>query len=251
VLDFGIAKAVGTGSTKQHSLLGTLKYMAPEQIADPGSVSPATDIYSLGAILYECLAGCPPHIAETEPELMFKIMNTDPIPLTALLPSLDSSLSSVVARALHRDPERRYASAVALAGALASCLVAYGEESHGEATPRAEPRLPRWVSGLRSKAWLVVGLAVGMLLGASLGPLYRVRSMAAAAVASVTPSKLATVAAPTPVAVLSSGLAPSEPVAPTPAATVDPPPLHRVGATVANRNVRPTLPALDDRNPYE
>jgi eukaryotic-like serine/threonine-protein kinase len=260
VLDFGIAKTVGTGSTKQHSLIGTLKYMAPEQIADPSSVGPATDIYSLGAIAYECLAGRPPHVAETEPELMFKIMNGELAPLASLVPSLDPTLCAVVARALHRDPERRYASAVTLAGALASCLVAYGDERTGESSMDHEGLPLKRPSPRHRRTWTLAGLSVGLVLGVALGAGFAGQSGGSSAVAARRPA---------PSAARSGGIAPTAPISDplAPVSTLEPPAQHppppersspppstalRSRTAVApTRNVRPTLPAIDDRNPYE
>jgi serine/threonine protein kinase len=252
VLDFGIAKLVGTGSTKRHSLLGTLKYMAPEQMVDASSVGPATDIYSLGAVLYECLTGRPPHVAETEPELMFKIMNTQPMPITAFVPTLDANLTSVVERALRRDPERRYASAFAFAGALASCLVAYNDEA--ENNDLGEQTGPRAVAfnAIRPRAWIFGALALGVLLGFALrSPSYPINLLptgapipraepVANATAPYTGSTRNSIAAPS--------AASSASVAPMQGHPQLPP---RSGSRSAGRSVVPTLPVIDDHNPYE
>lgn len=251
VLDFGIAKIVGTGSTKQHSLLGTLKYMAPEQMADASSVGPMTDIYSLGAILYECLTGRPPHVAETEPELMFKIMNTQPMPITAFVSVLDATLAAVVERALQRDPERRYPSAFALAGALAACLVAYSDEAQDDAMERQpRPAVPP-LGSLRPRASVFGALLVGVLLGLALrsqgqshnvSPVVARGPRAEPAASSSAPDALAdddTVAATT-----ARGIS----ATPVPAS---PQPLRRSDSRPARRNVVPALPAIDEHNPYE
>jgi serine/threonine-protein kinase len=78
VLDFGVAKMDASSSTAEGALIGTAKYMAPEQLKDGASAGPAADIYALGAILYECLCGTPPHTGMSAQELMFKIMNEAP-----------------------------------------------------------------------------------------------------------------------------------------------------------------------------
>src|SRR5262249_19470914 len=73
VLDFGVAKVLASEATHQGAFIGTVRYMAPEQLIDSVSVGPPTDVYAIGAILYECLAGMPPHAGETAQELMFSI----------------------------------------------------------------------------------------------------------------------------------------------------------------------------------
>jgi serine/threonine-protein kinase len=243
VLDFGIAKAVGTGTTKPHSLLGTLKYMAPEQVADPGGVGPATDIYALGAIVYECLAGRPPHVAETEPELMFNIMNVEPPALATLVPTLDPALCSIVARTLERDPERRYASAVALAGALSSCLVAYGEEEQTHnAGAHARDRRRRWIF-----AGIAASIPVGLALGWGYGP-SSVGSRTSA-VPSIRPrSEPLAPATPCIVASVASASRPDpEPASAAPSAIAP-----RKGLVhPAPRSARPSVLPLDQNNPYE
>ena len=244
VLDFGIAKEVGTGSTKQHSLIGTLKYMAPEQLADPGGVGPATDIYALGAILYECLAGRPPQVAETEPELMFKIMNGEPPALATLLPSLDPTLCSIVTRTLERDPERRYPSAVALAGALSSRLVAYRDDDQGGSiAPQAR--------GGR-KLWVFAGLAACVPLGLALA--FVNRSSSAEPPPSALPSaspRIEHVAVATPCPAVEPAAEPPPSAAPAPAAPTSVHLRKAGGVQPTSRSVRPTMPSLDQVNPYE
>jgi serine/threonine protein kinase len=93
--------------------------MAPEQLQDGASVSPQSDIYALGAILYECLAGHSPHSGGATHELMFKIMNDEPMPLDQLRTEVPAELARILARCLSKTPQRRHANARALATALA------------------------------------------------------------------------------------------------------------------------------------
>jgi serine/threonine protein kinase len=118
VLDFGAARMDSSLATRQGAVIGTIRYMAPEQLADGSRVGPTSDIYALGAILYECLAGRPPHVADAMPELMFKIMNERPAPLASLRPNLPSGLAAIIERALAHAPEERFASAEAFDEAL-------------------------------------------------------------------------------------------------------------------------------------
>ncbi len=78
VLDFGVAKMEASLSTAQGAIVGTVRYMAPEQLSDGASVGPATDVYGLGAILYECVSGKPAQSGETIQKVMFGVMNAEP-----------------------------------------------------------------------------------------------------------------------------------------------------------------------------
>jgi serine/threonine-protein kinase len=98
VLDFGVAKMDASLSTAQGAIVGTVRYMAPEQLTDGASVGPATDVYALGAILYECLSGQKLHAGETIHEVMFSVMNRAPTSLATLQPHLPRSLVELIER---------------------------------------------------------------------------------------------------------------------------------------------------------
>ncbi|MBI3271147.1 MAG: protein kinase [Planctomycetes bacterium] len=112
--DFGLAKDLGgvTRLTQSGYAMGTPLYMSPEQASGHASrVGPASDLYSLGAVVYEMLCGLPP-FTETDPlRLMNLILLADPPPLRGRLPGLHADVETIVARAMHKDPARRYASA--------------------------------------------------------------------------------------------------------------------------------------------
>jgi serine/threonine protein kinase len=126
LVDFGISKVraaedgQGAHLTRTNSALGTPLYMSPEQARSPRDVDHRTDLYSVGAILYEMLAGRTPYTSETGEftEILFKIFTTEPEPLITLRPDLPESLCTVVHRALQRDRDARFASAVEMAEAL-------------------------------------------------------------------------------------------------------------------------------------
>jgi eukaryotic-like serine/threonine-protein kinase len=122
ILDFGVAKVDTSAATHQGTVIGTVRYMAPEQLTDGANVGPRGDIYAVGAILYECVTGVPPHAAETVQELMFNIVNRDVEPATKLVSELPLELDRIFERALTRDPERRFPSADSLATALEALL---------------------------------------------------------------------------------------------------------------------------------
>ncbi|MGP0067977.1 MAG: protein kinase domain-containing protein [Isosphaeraceae bacterium] len=115
--DFGLAKLVEeTGdATRSDARLGTPNYMAPEQAAGRRSdVGPATDVYALGATLYEILAGRPPFRGETDAETLRLVLESDPVPLRTLRPGLPRDLETICLKCLRKEPARRYTSAEAL-----------------------------------------------------------------------------------------------------------------------------------------
>jgi serine/threonine-protein kinase len=118
LLDFGVGKAEQGTSTQHGGLIGTIKYMAPEQIEHAGLVTAQSDVRSVAAILYECLAGRPPFEAPTVEQLLFRVLNERPEPIRALRAEVPAELDAIVMRALARDPSLRFPSARALADAL-------------------------------------------------------------------------------------------------------------------------------------
>jgi serine/threonine protein kinase len=108
IVDFGLAKLAGqTQLTKTGSTLGTVAYMSPEQ-ARGEAVDHRTDIWFLGVLLYEMLTGKLPFRGEYEQAVLYSIMNEDPEPVTSVRSEIPQSLAQVVARALEKDPEKRY-----------------------------------------------------------------------------------------------------------------------------------------------
>ena len=107
--------------TRTNSALGTPLYMSPEQARSPRDVDHRTDLYSVGAILYEMLSGRTPYTADSGEftEILFKIFTTEPEPLATLRPDLPDGLAALVHRALSRERDARFASANDMAEALA------------------------------------------------------------------------------------------------------------------------------------
>jgi serine/threonine-protein kinase len=119
VLDFGIAKVQNaTTFTRDGALLGTVQYMAPEQVLGHKALDGRVDVFALGAILYECLAGAPAFDGEKSEVILYRILHDKPAGLLSLNSELPSRLEHLVHRALDRDPGRRYQSVRALAEAL-------------------------------------------------------------------------------------------------------------------------------------
>jgi WD40 repeat protein len=121
IADFGLAKFLQAdeGYTQEGDVLGTPRYMAPEQTAgDPEGVGPAADIYSLGVILYEMLTGRVPVQAPTPGETLWLVRTQKPVPPSRLQPRLPRDLEAICLKCLQKEPRRRYASAEELADDL-------------------------------------------------------------------------------------------------------------------------------------
>lgn len=118
ITDFGLAKRLEAAEnlTQSGAVLGTPSYMAPEQAArDRGEVTPATDVYSLGVILYEALTGRPPFRAAHPVETLLQVLEQEPLPPRLLNPQVNRDLEMVALKCLQKPPELRYPSAVELA----------------------------------------------------------------------------------------------------------------------------------------
>src|SRR5262249_40357530 len=116
--DFGLARLVESESTVTRTVevLGTPSYMAPEQAAGNNTKpTTATDVYGLGAVLYQLLTGHPPFAGGTTYETIKLLLETEPRPPRLWNPKVDRDLSTICLKCLEKDPQRRYVSALALA----------------------------------------------------------------------------------------------------------------------------------------
>src|SRR5215475_8958152 len=116
--DFGLARLIETESSVTQTLdvLGTPSYMAPEQaVGNNAAVSSATDVYGLGAVLYQLLTGQPPFAGGTTYETIKLLESTEPRPPRLLNPKIDRDLNTICLKSLEKDPKRRYSSALSLA----------------------------------------------------------------------------------------------------------------------------------------
>ena len=125
VLDFGISKVVDAATTESRStmpsaVMGSPHYMSPEQMQSAKNVDARTDLWSLGAILHELLAGAPPWQAETVTALCATILRDPPPPLSSRASDAPPALEAVVLRCLEKEKSRRYATIAELARALAA-----------------------------------------------------------------------------------------------------------------------------------
>ncbi len=116
--DFGLARLVETESTvtRTREVMGTPSYMAPEQaVGDNAGISSATDVYGLGAVLYQLLTAHPPFAGGTTYETIKLLLDTEPRQPRVLNRKIDRDLSTICLKCLEKDPKRRYSSALALA----------------------------------------------------------------------------------------------------------------------------------------
>ena len=148
LLDFGIAKLSGDSAASQHltttgTMLGSPAFMAPEQVRT-NEVDHRVDLYAVGATMYLALSGRMPFDAPTIHGLLLAITETPAVPLSRLDPSFDPALSAVVERAMHKDPNGRFATAAEMRAALEPWLG--GMAAHATSTSNA-PRPPHGMAG--------------------------------------------------------------------------------------------------------
>ncbi|MDX1964513.1 MAG: serine/threonine-protein kinase [Pirellulales bacterium] len=125
VTDFGLAKRITDDAALTHTgaILGTPSYMAPEQAAgNRGEIGPASDVYSLGTILYAMLTGRPPFQAATPLDTILLVLEQEPLPPRLLNAKADRDLELIALKALQKPPELRYPTALALAQDLEAYL---------------------------------------------------------------------------------------------------------------------------------
>ena len=164
VADFGIARAGHSEITQTGSVMGTAQYLSPEQ-AQGLEVGPASDLYSIGVLLYETLTGRVPFEAESAVAVALKQVSEPPPPPTRLNPQISPALESVVMKALVKDPAKRFATAAeflrALDEAEANPGVPIGEE--GTSTP--VPVVDEAPDSARRRTVLAVLVGLGIALG--------------------------------------------------------------------------------------
>jgi serine/threonine-protein kinase len=168
VADFGIALAVGAAGggarlTETGLSVGTPYYMSPEQATGDQQVGPATDIYALGAVLYEALVGDPPYMGSTAQAVLGKIIQGQPVSATAARRAVPPNVDSAIRRALEKLPADRFASAQDFAKALADPSFRHGEVG-GVADTRGARR---WKLTAMAATAVAVLLAIALASSAS------------------------------------------------------------------------------------
>jgi WD40 repeat protein len=176
VTDFGLAKQLDRAAdqTASGAIVGTPSYMAPEQAGGRNrELGPWTDVYALGAVLYELLTGRPPFRAESPAETLLLVLTEEPVPPSRLRPNLPRDLESVCLQCLRREPARRYPTAAALADDLRRFL---------DGRPVAARPAGAWERGWRwcrrnpLAAGLAAAVAAALLAGTGTATYFAVRA---------------------------------------------------------------------------
>jgi len=131
IMDFGIARLQSSEDSDAASIVGTPTYMAPEQITN-GAITPATDVFSVGCMLYELLSFQKPFEGESVHGVLYQVLTTEPKPLRTVAPSIPAALERVVGKAMNKVPQERYESAAQMQStliAIRAALSGAGDET--------------------------------------------------------------------------------------------------------------------------
>ncbi|HKU42145.1 MAG TPA: serine/threonine-protein kinase [Polyangiales bacterium] len=249
LIDFGISKRAEAATvpandtdrrksrlTQPGTVVGTLSYMPPEQLRGRGDLDRRADVYSMGVILYELLAGKLPYEQDNVGDLMVEIMNAGPPPLSRVRPELGPELSNAIARALAPSADARFPTALALRDALLASLPKLPHHAMAGGVAKGAPvasgrghetelqlaaaaaafgggsAVARWN---RPTVWIGVGVATLLLIGGYLlsGPSAEPAAPAAAATAVKSSEAPPLTAAPAPQPALPEAPSVPEPVA--------------------------------------
>ena len=170
IMDFGIARLQKADATGSGAIVGTPTYMAPEQITN-GAITPATDVFSVGCMLYELLCYQRPFEAESIHGVLYQVLTTEPRPLRTVAPSIPAALERVVAKAMNKVPHERYESAGQMMSTLQqirSALSGADDEATqplGRWTPLPQPLLKLIThASMRARLAVLGALAAVVLL---------------------------------------------------------------------------------------
>jgi len=160
ITDFGLAKRLDADSelSRDGAVLGTPSYMAPEQARGAREVGRAADVYGLGAMLYSVLTGRAPFVGASATDTVLEVIHRDPVGPRQLQPTIPLDLETICLKCLHKEPERRYPSAAAVADDLDHFLA--GEPISARPVSRGE-RVWRWCQ--RNPRVAIPSLAAGLL----------------------------------------------------------------------------------------
>jgi eukaryotic-like serine/threonine-protein kinase len=161
IMDFGVAHLMSSSMTNTGSILGTPSYMAPEQITE-GRTSPGTDIFAVGAVLYQLLSSVKPFDGANLQNLLFRIATENPRPIRDLMPELPRELDRIVSKAMAKDPTVRYIDAADMANDLKAVRSKLGASPAGYSSGKS-PRM-------RTLAYVGVGVLAIAALAAIVWP---------------------------------------------------------------------------------
>jgi tetratricopeptide (TPR) repeat protein len=167
ITDFGLARLIGPPSdlSQTGQVLGTPAYMAPEQAAGRRKdLTPRSDVWALGAILYEMLVGAPPFAAASTVQVLYAVLTEDALPLKPRRRDVPADLEAICLKCLEKSPERRYPTAAALADDLGRWL--RGEPVQARRTGPLG-RVGRWCRRRPVVAALAAALSLAMVVGVS------------------------------------------------------------------------------------
>ena len=171
VMDFGIALALSAAAggrmTETGLSLGTPHYMSPEQATAEKDLTPRSDVYSLATVLYEMLAGNPPHVGASAQQIIMKIITETVQPVIALRKSVPAHVSAALSRALEKLPADRFESAKAFGDALATEGFTYRTSVASGAADTT--RVPAGAPVGRRATYLAWALAAGAVIAAAAG----------------------------------------------------------------------------------
>jgi len=134
IMDFGISDQVDRKAAKG---AGTLLYMAPEHFIEGKQLTPKTDIFALGSVMYQMITGKPPFRGETVAEVVDNILNNDPVPIQKFCPDIPDKVVSLVNKAMEKDDSKRYSSALDFANAITQVLDSLGK---GDKSAKGKPK---------------------------------------------------------------------------------------------------------------
>ena len=173
IADFGIALAVSEASdqrlTETGLSIGTPHYMSPEQATGDQEPDARSDVHSLGAMLYEMLAGEPPYSGSTAQAILAKVLTSKPSPIREARDTVPPHVEAAIAKSLHRSPADRFSTASAFADALADPGFTVPATVAAPAQTHAEPERARGRVGVLVVA-VVLALAGGLTIGRFTAP---------------------------------------------------------------------------------
>jgi serine/threonine-protein kinase len=250
LVDFGLAQSTDSKRSLRDTISGSPEYMSPALVTNARVADATDDVWALGVMMYECLAGVMPFSGETVQGLFFDIANNEPTALERLCPELSSALVEIVERCLSKRPERSFADASALAVALEPLLPAAARKRTRTATSLAVSELtatqsappaaaPPATAPLVARRRGRASMAIPLVLAAALAGLVSALGLQRSARTAVAAEHQ-----PTPVTAPRALPAPVPPVvtAARPAETL-------VVAAVAHEATAPEAAALDPRPP--